>query len=76
MLLSSLLSPAVRHIHISTVASCYLSIPLRTGTWDEVPTVVRAKVGARLGSMGALRGLDAALRLLAQHGTSDLLHEV
>ena len=37
--------------------------------WAKLPTATRAEVGARLASTGALRSLDAVLRLVAQHGT-------
>ena len=38
--------------------------------WRELPAATQAEVGARLASTGALRSLDATLRLLAQHGTA------
>ena len=53
---------------------------LPTGSsWFQVPAGTTAacnKAAARLASMGGLRILDGALRLLAQHGTSDDLEEV
>ena len=66
----------LRATYLHACATCHLFRQLPTGTWDDVPAAVRAKVGARLGPMGALRSLDAALRMLAQHGSSDQLHEV
>ena len=37
--------------------------------WAKLPAATHAEIGARLASTGALRSLDAALRLVAQHGT-------
>ena len=44
--------------------------------WATLPADIHAEVGARLASTGALRSLDAALRLVAQHGTVAHLHTV
>ena len=51
-----------------------MSLP--TGAWSDVPAAARNKAAARLASMGGLRILDGALRLLAQHGSSDELEKV
>ena len=42
---------------------------LAAAGWPELPAATHAEVGARLASTGALRSLDAALRLVARHGT-------
>ena len=44
--------------------------------WLDLPAATEAEVGARLASTGALRLLDAALRLLAQNGTAGNVHFV
>ena len=44
--------------------------------WAKLPAATHAEVGARLASTGALRSLDAALRLLAQHGNATHLSTV
>jgi hypothetical protein len=39
------------------------------GGWDRLLEAIHSEVGARLASTGALRTMDAALRLVAMYGT-------